>query len=54
MAEERTLGLARTQPQTAEEPSKEELQRRMDEATRFNFTYGDRDKRNGGKSSASS
>ena len=32
MAEERTLGLARTQAQTAEEPSKEELQRRMDEA----------------------
>jgi hypothetical protein len=32
MAEERTLGLARAQDQTAEEPSKEELQRRMDEA----------------------
>lgn len=32
MAEERTLGLARTQAQTAEEPSKEELQRRMDKA----------------------
>ena len=32
MAEERTLGLARAQEHTAEEPSKEELQRRMDEA----------------------
>ena len=32
MAEERALGLARTQDYTAEEPSKEELQRRMDEA----------------------
>jgi hypothetical protein len=32
MAEERTLGLARAQDQTAEEPSKEELQRRLDEA----------------------
>jgi len=32
MAEERTLGLARAQDHTAEEPSKEELQRRMDEA----------------------
>ena len=32
MAEERTLGLARVQEQTSEEPSKEELQRRMDEA----------------------
>jgi hypothetical protein len=32
MAEERTLGLARAQDYTAEEPSKEELQRRMDEA----------------------
>ena len=32
MAEERTLGLARAQENTAEEPSKEELQRRMDEA----------------------
>ena len=32
MAEERTLGLARAQDQTAEEPSKQELQRRLDEA----------------------
>ena len=32
MAEERTLGLARAQDYNAEEPSKEELQRRMDEA----------------------
>src|SRR6185369_3488011 len=32
MAEERTLGLARAQDYTAEEPSKEELQRRMDSA----------------------
>ena len=32
MSEERTLGLARAQDYTAEEPSKEELQRRMDEA----------------------
>src|SRR5215216_6084359 len=32
MAEERTLGLARAHEQTAEEPSKEELQRRMGEA----------------------
>lgn len=32
MAEERTLGLARAQDYTAEEPSKEELQRRMDNA----------------------
>ena len=32
MAEERTLGLARAEDYTAEEPSKEELQRRMDEA----------------------
>src|SRR5215211_9454780 len=33
MAEERTLGLARAQDYTtSEEPSKEELQRRMDEA----------------------
>lgn len=32
MAEERTLGLARAQGQTAEEPSKQELQRRLDEA----------------------
>lgn len=32
MAEERALGLARAQDYTAEEPSKEELQRRMDEA----------------------
>jgi hypothetical protein len=32
MAEERTLGLARAQEQTAGEPSKEELQRRMEEA----------------------
>src|SRR6185295_15531100 len=31
MAEERTLGLARAQ-ESAEEPSKEELQRRMDQA----------------------
>ena len=32
MAEERTLGLARATEQTAEEPSKQELQRRLDEA----------------------
>ena len=32
MAEERTLGLARAHDQTAEDPSKEELQRRLDEA----------------------
>src|ERR1043165_2195180 len=32
MAEERTLGLARVQERTGEEPSKEELQRRMGEA----------------------
>ena len=32
MAEERTLGLARAPEQTAEEPSKQELQRRLDEA----------------------
>jgi hypothetical protein len=32
MAEEGTLGLARAQDQTLEEPSKEELQRRMDQA----------------------
>jgi hypothetical protein len=32
MAEERTLGLARAQELTTEEPSKEELQRRMDQA----------------------
>jgi len=32
MAEERTLGLARAQEYTAEEPSKQELQRRLDEA----------------------
>jgi len=32
MAEERTLGLARAQEQTTEEPSKEELQRRMGQA----------------------
>jgi len=32
MAEERTLGLARAQDTTAEEPSKQELQRRLDEA----------------------
>ena len=31
MAEERTLGLARAQDQTSEEPSKEELQRRLEE-----------------------
>ena len=31
MAEERTLGLARTREDYAEEPSKEELQRRLDE-----------------------
>lgn len=31
MAEERTLGLARTREDFAEEPSKEELQRRLDE-----------------------
>jgi hypothetical protein len=31
MAEERTLGLARAQDQFSEEPSKEELQRRLDE-----------------------
>lgn len=32
MAEERTLGLARAHEQTDEEPSKQELQRRLDEA----------------------
>jgi len=32
MAEERTLGLARAQEQIGEEPSKQELQRRLDEA----------------------
>lgn len=32
MAEERALGLARAQEYSAEEPSKEELQRRLDEA----------------------
>ena len=32
MAEERTLGLARASDTTAEDPSKEELQRRMDQA----------------------
>jgi predicted small metal-binding protein len=32
MAEERTLGLARAHEQTTEEPSKEELQRRLDHA----------------------
>src|ERR1044072_2191927 len=32
MAEERTLGLARAPQQTGEEPSKQELQRRLDEA----------------------
>src|ERR1044071_6644300 len=32
MAEERTLGLTRAQDLTAEEPSKQELQRRLDEA----------------------
>src|ERR671926_187107 len=32
MAEERTLGLARAQDLTTEEPSKEELQRRLGEA----------------------
>jgi hypothetical protein len=32
MAEERTLGLARAPEQTAEEPSKEQLQRRLEEA----------------------
>lgn len=32
MAEERTLGIARAQEYSTEEPSKEELQRRMDEA----------------------
>ena len=32
MAEERTLGLARAEERTSEEPSKEELQRRMGEA----------------------
>src|SRR5690242_21939655 len=32
MAEERTLGLARAPEQTSEEPSKEELQRRMGQA----------------------
>lgn len=32
MAEERTLGLARAQEYSTEEPSKEELQRRLDEA----------------------
>ena len=38
MAEERTLGLARAQEQTAEEPSKEELQRRLDH-TRDSITH---------------
>jgi len=38
MAEERTLGLARAHEQTAEEPSKEELQRRMD-VTRDSITH---------------
>jgi hypothetical protein len=38
MAEERTLGLARAQEYTAEEPSKEELQRRLDE-TRDSITH---------------
>src|SRR5262249_30407741 len=38
MAEERTLGLARAQEQTAEEPSKEELQRRLNE-TRDSITH---------------
>src|SRR5215813_7189933 len=38
MAEERTLGLARAQEQTAEGPSKEELQRRLDE-TRDSITH---------------
>src|ERR1044071_1803662 len=32
MAEERTLGLARAHEQTTEEPSKEELQRRLGQA----------------------
>ena len=32
MAEDRTLGLARAQEQTTDEPSKEELQRRLDQA----------------------
>jgi len=32
MAEERTLGVARAYDETAEEPSKQELQRRLDEA----------------------
>ena len=32
MAEERTLGLARAQEQTGEDPSKQELQRRLEEA----------------------
>src|SRR5215470_1868306 len=32
MAEERTLGLARAQEQTTDEPSKEELQRRLGQA----------------------
>src|SRR6476469_5553903 len=32
MAEERTLGLARAQEETGDEPSKQELQRRLDEA----------------------
>ena len=32
MAEERTLGLARAEEYTTEEPSKEELQRRLGEA----------------------
>src|SRR5215470_9060455 len=32
MAEEQTLGLARAQEQTGSEPSKQELQRRLDEA----------------------
>ena len=37
MAEERTLGLARAQEEQSLEPSKEELQRRLDEAQRIQF-----------------
>ena len=54
MAEERTLGLARAQEHTAEEPSKEELQRRLEDGTRFNLKYCNGDKRNRGKSSSGS
>ena len=42
MAEERALGLARVQDQTGEEPSKEELQRRLDEARdSISHTFGE-------------